>query len=87
MVKHLNITSIIFLIILLFIFFNLALSYSDITNIFSFLFIFIGLVQVYVGIRLLNEKRKVLSTATFLLSLFFLSLVGIKIYLESHALF
>lgn len=83
MIKHLNIINIIFSFILLFLFSNLILSSSsDTTNIFSFLFIFIGLFQVYIGIKLLNEKRKIFSTATFMLSFFFLTLVGIKIYLN-----
>ena len=83
MIKHLNIINISFSFILLFLFSNLILSSSsDTTNIFSFLFIFIGLFQVYIGIKLLNSKRKILSTATFMLSFFFLSLVGIKIYLN-----
>lgn len=83
MIKHLNIINIIFSFILLFLFSNLILSSSsDTTNIFSFLLIFIGLFQVYIGIKLLNSKRKILSTATFMLSFFFLSLVGIKIYLN-----
>lgn len=82
MIKHLNIINIIFSFILLFLFSNLILSGSNTTNIFSFLFIFIGLFQVYLGIKLLNEKRKIFSTATFMLSFFFLTLVGIKIYLN-----
>ena len=82
MIKHLNIINIIFSFILLFLFSNLILSGSNATNIFSFLFIFIGLFQVYLGIKLLNEKRKIFSTATFMLSFFFLTLVGIKIYLN-----
>lgn len=82
MIKHLNIINIIFSFILLFLFSNLILSSSNATNIFSFLFIFIGLFQVYLGIKLLNEKRKIFSTATFMLSFFFLTLVGIKIYLN-----
>ncbi len=82
MIKHLNIINIIFSFILLFLFSNLILSGSNATNIFSFLFIFIGLFQVYLGIKLLNEKRKIFSTATFMLSFFFITLVGIKIYLN-----
>lgn len=82
MIKFFNITNIIFAIILSFLILNLIISGCDINNIFSFLFIYIALFQTYVGIKLLNENKKILSTATFLLSIFFFSVVGIKIYLN-----
>lgn len=82
MIKFSSITNIIFAIILPFLILNLIISGCDINNIFSFLFIYIALLQTYVGIKLLNENKKILSSATFLLSIFFFSIVGIKIYLN-----
>jgi len=82
MIKFSNIINIIFIIILSFLILNLIISGCDINNIFSFLFVYIAIFQTYVGIKLLNENKKILSTATFFLSIFFFSIVGIKIYLN-----
>lgn len=64
--------------------FNLIISrsqYSD--DLFKFIFSVFGLLNVYLGINLLNINKKILSTFTFFISIFFFTIIGAEIILCS----
>lgn len=62
--------------------FNLILSRSDYSkDLFKFIFSLFGLLNVYLGINLLNLNKKVLSTFTFLISFFFFTIICAEIVL------
>lgn len=74
----------IFLAILIPLFcFNLILSRDSYDNVFPFVFSVMGLLNVYLGIKLLNLDKKILSVITFSISIFLFALVGLKICLYS----
>jgi len=62
--------------------FNLILSKSCYSgDIFKFVFSVFGLLNVYLGINLLNTNKKSLSVFTFFISFFFFSIIGAEIIL------
>lgn len=64
--------------------FNLIASRSHYSkDLFKFIFSIFGLLNVYLGINLLNTNQKMLSVFTFLISFFFFTIIGAEIILYS----